>query len=54
MQELLDNRHRFRREVRILLELIRNGEHVHAHLCAIAPICMSSEITANMTVCAIL
>ena len=32
MQELLDNRNRFRRHVRIVLELIRNCEHVHARL----------------------
>ena len=32
IQEFLDNRNRFRREVRIVLELIRNCEHVHALL----------------------
>ena len=32
MQEFLDNRNRFRRDVRIVLELIRNCEHIHARL----------------------
>ena len=32
IQEFLDNGNRFRRDVRIALELIRNCEHVHARL----------------------
>jgi hypothetical protein len=32
IQEFLDNRNRFRRDVRIVLELIRNCEHIHARL----------------------
>ena len=32
MPELLDHRNRFRSDVRIVLELIRNCEHVHARL----------------------
>ena len=32
IQEFLDNRNRFHRDVRRVLELIRNCEHVHARL----------------------
>ncbi len=32
MREFPDKRNRFRRDVRIVLELIRNCEHVHARL----------------------
>src|SRR5689334_20274544 len=47
MQELLDNRNRFRRNVRIVLELMRHCEHVPARAAAQAAPLARSQSTAR-------